>query len=828
MNFMKFFSCSGKQLLFALIFFWFASVTVHSQCAEIESISIAACGDPEGFNEMLRFRVGPTDLNTADLSVVWTDSQAIWRGLIQNNTTAAKVAEINAQIIAEGGCPLLFEPIGGVLPANSSVILATSYEVSALFTSFAAINETTYIIFQNNIVFGGGHFINATNFFTGQNLRTTVLNFGPSCSETVTYDTNLNSGNRGDSVRFTTDGRATYFNNGCAAPVDPLIQIGGPTIIEQCVGQETVNLSATVTNPLDIQWTATAGSFTAPNSLATTFIAPPAFEGTIRITLTVSNSCGSNTSSETITLTLKPFITPVFSIPTDLCIGDPAPALPSVSDNGATGTWSPAVINNQASGTYIFTPSSDYCASSPTYILDVIVDQNRIAPLFTAVDPICAGDFLAPLPTISSNGISGSWSPALDNTTTTTYTFTPDAEQCASQATMTIVVNPVITPLFDIIGQICINEFLAPLPTTSQNGITGSWSPSINNTTTTTYTFTPDSGQCALPTTQTITVITGEVIFPIIGNNSVCLGETLQLSSAITDGTWSSTDTSIATVDNNGLVTPILPGATTIVYSTPSVCNATSIDITVYGPPNPQLTDQFICVDNTTGEYIASVILESDVPAANHSFVWTLNGQALPTTGNLHVATEEGIYEVMATNTTTLCSATASATVVRSSTAEAEISITADFEQNQTITVDVIGGSGDYLYQFNNNEPQDSNQFIVYEAGEYFVTVIDKNGCGVTPLKIFALNYPRFFTPNNDGFNDTWFIQGLNRQVNTKILLFDRFGKLIKEIRPSLNQSWDGTFNGVPLPADDYWFTLEYIDRDQVIQQFKSHFSLKR
>ena len=110
------------------------------------------------------------------------------------------------------------------------------------------------------------------------------------------------------------------------------------------------------------------------------------------------------------------------------------------------------------------------------------------------------------LPTTSNNGITGTWAPALDNTTTTTYTFTPTAGQCATTATLIITVNPNVTPTFDAVAAICSGATLTALPTTSNNGITGTWSPALNNTTTTTYTFTPTAGQCATTTTLIITV----------------------------------------------------------------------------------------------------------------------------------------------------------------------------------------------------------------------------------------------------------------------------------------------------------------------------------
>ena len=110
---------------------------------------------------------------------------------------------------------------------------------------------------------------------------------------------------------------------------------------------------------------------------------------------------------------------------------------------------------------------------------------------------ICSGAVLAALPTTSNNGITGPWAPALNNTATTTYTFTPTAGQCATTTTLTITVNANVTPTFTPVAAICSGAVFAALPTTSNNGITGTWAPALDNTTTTTYTFTPTAGQCA-------------------------------------------------------------------------------------------------------------------------------------------------------------------------------------------------------------------------------------------------------------------------------------------------------------------------------------------
>ena len=88
------------------------------------------------------------------------------------------------------------------------------------------------------------------------------------------------------------------------------------------------------------------------------------------------------------------------------------------------------------------------------------------------------------------------------------------------------------------------------------------------------------------------------------------------------------------------------------------------------------------------------------------------------------------------------------------------------------------------------------------------------------------VNYPKFFTPNGDGFNETWNIVDLKAQSTALIHIFDRYGRLLKDITPN-GAGWDGSFGGEVLPADDYWFTITYTE-DGINKEFKAHFSLKR
>jgi large repetitive protein len=132
------------------------------------------------------------------------------------------------------------------------------------------------------------------------------------------------------------------------------------------------------------------------------------------------------------------------------------------------------------------------------------------------------------------------------------------------------------------------------------------------------------------------------------------------------------------------------------------------------------------------------------------------------------------------------------------------------------------------LYSIDDGPVQVSNLFTNAIPGTHIVTVTDSTGCTYLTKTVNIIGYPHYFTPNGDGFHDTWNITGLG--ASARIYIFDRYGKLIKQIA-SIGEGWDGTYNGHLLPASDYWFKVEYTEDFPIIgtnKVFNSHFSLKR
>lgn len=169
------------------------------------------------------------------------------------------------------------------------------------------------------------------------------------------------------------------------------------------------------------------------------------------------------------------------------------------------------------------------------------------------------------------------------------------------------------------------------------------------------------------------------------------------------------------------------------------------------------------------------------------------------------------------------CDAVQEYSVTNSGVAEIEKIIVTDWtDHNNSITIQV-SGPGNYVYSLDSIHFQENPNFNNLSPGSYTVYVMDLNGCGITSEQVSILNYPKFFTPNGDGFNDTWQIYEAGAEPNLEVTIFDRYGKLIKRLG-SNDYGWDGTYNGIALPTSDYWFVVNRSGG----KIHKGHFTLKR
>lgn len=260
-----------------------------------------------------------------------------------------------------------------------------------------------------------------------------------------------------------------------------------------------------------------------------------------------------------------------------------------------------------------------------------------------------------------------------------------------------------------------------------------------------------------------------------------------------------------------------------------SICYAvTQLTLQVNLLPIFDLEDSYtLCVNTNGTEVLDLPILDTGLSSANYTFEWSLDGVVLSgETGSSLTAIEDGTYSVLVTNISTSCTNTDSAEVVISSPPTITVEVnTQAFADDHIITATAIG-DGVYEYSLDGGPWQESGIFTDVSFGVHEVTARDINGCGEAKGTVTVMDYPHFFTPNGDNWNETWNIVGFDDPSSTKIYIFDRFGKLLKQISPS-GMGWNGTYNGKPMPTNDYWFTVEYTEGGQQ-KQFRAHFTLKR
>ncbi|WP_179348260.1 T9SS type B sorting domain-containing protein [Winogradskyella pacifica] len=238
----------------------------------------------------------------------------------------------------------------------------------------------------------------------------------------------------------------------------------------------------------------------------------------------------------------------------------------------------------------------------------------------------------------------------------------------------------------------------------------------------------------------------------------------------------------------------------------------TSFTAIVNPIPVVDVGDQVICLNNTP------LLVSANTNYTGDSYLWS-TGEATP---EIEV-TEVGNYWVTVTSQYG-CENTSYFGVTESEAATIETTEVVDFSDPNNITV-TISGIGNYLYQLDNFEPQESNVFQNVAMGYHTVTIIDLNGCANVTKEVLVVDIPKFFTPNNDGDFDTWHIVGIETLPGTVINIFDRYGKRIKQLTSS-SPGWDGYYNGKILPTSDFWFVAE-IKRGSIAFEVKGHFTLK-
>lgn len=252
-------------------------------------------------------------------------------------------------------------------------------------------------------------------------------------------------------------------------------------------------------------------------------------------------------------------------------------------------------------------------------------------------------------------------------------------------------------------------------------------------------------------------------------------------------------------------------------------CSDVSQSFRLINLETPELdfpSEAFLCQADS------GVVIGENTPNANYTYLWD-SGETTPAT----TVSQTGNYTLTVTNSQHgfSCSAARTVTVTSSNPPQITNVQIEDLRNNNTITI-LTDDTANFEFQLDDGPYQQGNKFYNVLPGLHTVTVNDPKGCGSVTEEIVIVGFPKFFTPNGDGANDSWHIEGVGRLDAPILSIYDRFGKLLAQLDPK-KSGWSGTINGKPLPETDYWFKLTYTDMNgQTVtaKYINNHFSLKR
>ncbi|KUJ59410.1 hypothetical protein AR687_23700 [Flavobacteriaceae bacterium CRH] len=233
--------------------------------------------------------------------------------------------------------------------------------------------------------------------------------------------------------------------------------------------------------------------------------------------------------------------------------------------------------------------------------------------------------------------------------------------------------------------------------------------------------------------------------------------------------------------------------------------------VNTFDPPNFEDESEYLCKND-------QITLSVDTGFSSYSW-----NTAPSNTSNSLIVTTAGNYSVTVKDANG-CEKTKTFKVILSEPATITNAVINDFSGNENSVLLEYTGVGNYEFSLDGSIFQDEPLFTRVASGTYYAVIRDKNGCGLSnSFILYVLDYPRFFTPNGDGYNDVWVIEDSNLLPDYTIHIFDGYGKFLKQMNQN-SSGWNGIFNGQNLPSDDYWFNLTFVNGKTV----KGHFSLKR
>lgn len=512
---------------------------------------------------------------------------------------------------------------------------------------------------------------------------------------------------------------------------------------------------------------------------------------------------------------------------------------------GTPGSWNDLSNTGSTSGDY--QPKGyivEYGGMPGDPILKISASTTIIIPRIESTTPnsICNSGRVTLQATASNGNVywytakAGGMSIATGNSystpplsTTTFYYVEATNGNCLNSTRTEIIATvkpaPTITGLTP--SSVC-NSGIATLGATASEGIinwynvstggtimstgTSFVTPSIS-TTTTYYAEVNANGCISLSRTPIIATVNKSPTISTTTAAARCDSGSVTLKATATAGTvhWYdlATDGNLL-FDGSSFSTPNINATTT--YYAEAISNGCAsarvpVIATIY-PISTATQEIILCQgENTT--------LDASIP--NMNYLWSPSGE---TTQTITVSAI-GDYNVSISSPTIIsCDSKKKISVIE----HLQPSINSITVIENSIAIDLVKQESYYEYSINGIDFQGSNQFSYIPTGQYTAYVRENNGCNLVTQEFTIFTIPKFFTPNNDGFNDVWKIIEMIDYPSSSAQIFDRYGKLIIELKFN-NNSWDGKYNSELLPADDYWYRLKLENNKP---EMKGHFTLKR
>lgn len=324
---------------------------------------------------------------------------------------------------------------------------------------------------------------------------------------------------------------------------------------------------------------------------------------------------------------------------------------------------------------------------------------------------------------------------------------------------------------------------------------------------------------------QCKTIITGAEVFDLTSVSATILGSqstadyTLTYYTSLTaaqDGTGAIPQANL--ISFNPASNPQTIYARVIFNQLPNCYETTSFNLIVGQTPKLNLNPDYL---NCSSAPITLNATGNNLPGT--TYVWS-DG----TVGPVITVSQVGVTNLTVTATNSYgaagdCTNSKDVQVVISQPPVIDHIETTDWTDTENTITIVSTDANAFDYSLDGTVFQNENTFYNLIPGLYTVTIRDKAGCGVIEKIVWLLNYPKYFTPNGDGINETWYIKNQQFEPDFMVEVYDRYGKLMKTFK-SNTFGWDGTYNGVQNFSTDYWFIVHRQDG----RVHKGHFTLKR